>query len=186
VLVPANGHVYTASGAACVFLDNRCKQMLVERLDNAMISMYFGVKGVAADGIDKDCMSRSNLPLRLHSIRYSRLARQTTSSSISCLDDLYHISPHLFVACSHCFLAWIIGNMHISLIGVTVSLLCASTTAFTPASTSGTDKLNDHGMTNLKTYLHKNRGSNTCSLDTAVKRQEWYAHTSPYSVLDIR
>jgi hypothetical protein len=38
MLVPANGYVYTASGAACVFLDNRRKQMLVERLDNAMIS----------------------------------------------------------------------------------------------------------------------------------------------------
>jgi hypothetical protein len=67
--------------------------------------------------------------------------------------------------------------MHISLLGATVSLLCVSATAFTPASTSGTDKLNDHGMTKLKTYLHKYRGENTCSLNTAVKRQEWYART---------
>jgi tyrosinase len=72
--------------------------------------------------------------------------------------------------------------MHISLLGVTVSLLCASATAFTPASTSGTDKLDNHGMTKLKTYLHKNRGEDTCNLDTAVKRQEWYVQTSLYLV----
>jgi hypothetical protein len=71
-----------------------------------------------------------------------------------------------------------IETMHISLLGATLSLLCASATAFTPASTSGTDKLNDHGMTKLKTYLHKHRGENTCSLETAVKRQEWYAQAS--------
>ncbi|THX42284.1 Di-copper centre-containing protein [Aureobasidium pullulans] len=63
--------------------------------------------------------------------------------------------------------------MHISLLGAATSLLCVSASAFTPASTSGTDKLNDHGMTKLKTYLHKNRGQNSCNLDNAVKRQEW-------------
>lgn len=68
--------------------------------------------------------------------------------------------------------------MHVDLLGVTLSLLCASATAFTPASTHGTDKLNDHGMTKLKTYLHKNRGQNNCTLDTAVKRREWYAHAN--------
>lgn len=66
--------------------------------------------------------------------------------------------------------------MHIGLLGVLASLLCASATAFTPASTSGTDKLNDHGMTKLRTYLHKHRRQNNCTLETAVKRQEWYAH----------
>lgn len=78
-----------------------------------------------------------------------------------------------------------IGNMHISLLATTVSLLCASATAFTPASTSGTDKLNDHGMTKLRTYLHKNRGQNTCSLETAIKRQEWYVQTSLGSILSV-
>lgn len=67
--------------------------------------------------------------------------------------------------------------MHIFLLGAATSLLCVSASAFTPASTSGTDKLNDHGMTRLKTYLHKNRGQNSCSLDNAVKRQEWYVYT---------
>lgn len=75
--------------------------------------------------------------------------------------------------------------MHIPLLATTVSLLCASATAFTPASTSGTDKLNDHGMTKLKTYLHKNRGQDICKLDAAVKRQEWYVRPNLKSVLSV-
>ncbi|KAG9698850.1 tyrosinase central domain-containing protein, partial [Aureobasidium melanogenum] len=69
--------------------------------------------------------------------------------------------------------------MHIGLLG-TVSLLCVNAAAFTPASTSGTDKLNDHGMTKLKTYLHKHRGQTNCTLETAVKRQEWSTLSKPH------
>lgn len=62
-------------------------------------------------------------------------------------------------------------DMHISALGAAVSLLGVSVAAFTPASTFGTDKLSDHGMTKLMHYLDKN---NECSLSNAVKRQEWY------------
>jgi len=108
------------------------------------------------------------------------------------LDTLYDISRaflllFLTYLVSHHFCGGTlyIGNMHFSLLATTVSLLCASATAFTPASTSGTDKLNDHGMTKLKTYLHKNRGQDTCNLDTAVKRQEWCVQSDQCLILGM-
>ena len=53
--------------------------------------------------------------------------------------------------------------------------LIAAAAAFTPASTSGTDKLYAQGLVNLAKYELKNNPPSSCSISTGYVRQEWSA-----------
>ncbi|KAJ9621865.1 hypothetical protein H2203_006745 [Taxawa tesnikishii (nom. ined.)] len=67
--------------------------------------------------------------------------------------------------------------MHVSFLGAAASLLSVGV-AFTPASTSGTDKLAQNALTQLASYATKNPPQNGCTLSKGYARQEWSSLSS--------
>lgn len=59
-----------------------------------------------------------------------------------------------------------------------VAPLLSAVVAFVPASTSGTDKLAEEGLSNLAKYEVRNHSAPVCNTTTGYVRKEWSALTS--------
>ncbi|EMC99557.1 hypothetical protein BAUCODRAFT_29922 [Baudoinia panamericana UAMH 10762] len=63
-------------------------------------------------------------------------------------------------------------------LAVAAAPLLSAVAAFTPASTSGTDKLEAKGLINLAFYEAKNLPPSSCNINTGYIRQEWSTFSS--------